>query len=96
MINRREFLVTIGLGGTALLLAYSVPLEAKLKKEVMAMPYTAKDYSKLIGIEGFSETLPEESLYPLSGICNEHKQSVRYSRSDAKGRKDRGSGVCRT
>jgi len=74
MINRREFLATIGLGGTALLLAYSVPLEAKFKKEVMAMPYTAKDYSKLIGIEGFSETLLKNHFTLYQGyVTNTNK-----------------------
>ena len=74
MINRREFLATIGLGGTALLLAYSVPLEAKFKKEVMAMPYTAKDYSKLIGMEGFSETLLKNHFTLYQGyVTNTNK-----------------------
>jgi len=74
MINRREFLATIGLGGTALLLAYSVPLDAKFKKEVMAMPYTAKDYSKLIGIEGFSETLLKNHFTLYQGyVTNTNK-----------------------
>src|SRR4030067_2572054 len=74
MINRREFLATIGLGGTALLLAYSVPLEAKFKKEVMAMPHTAKNYSKLIGMEGFSEILLKNHFTLYQGyVTNTNK-----------------------
>ena len=74
MINRREFLTIVGLGGTALLLSQGVPLEAKLKKEGMAMPYTAKDYSKLIGMEGFSETLLKNHFTLYQGyVTNTNK-----------------------
>jgi Fe-Mn family superoxide dismutase len=57
LINRREFLTLTGFGGAALLLGGAVPARAQIKKEVRVMAYTAKDYSKLIGMEGFSETL---------------------------------------
>ncbi|TLD43210.1 MAG: Superoxide dismutase [Mn] [Candidatus Jettenia ecosi] len=60
MFNRREFLTTSGLGGAALLLGNTSYLNAKtLEKETKSMPenYNAKDYSSLIGIDGFSENV---------------------------------------
>jgi superoxide dismutase, Fe-Mn family len=65
MLNRREFLAITGVGGAALLLNHAAPLRAISEKEVRAMSYTAKDYSKLIGMEGFSDTLLKNhfSLY---------------------------------
>ncbi len=74
MINRREFLTIVGLGGTALLFNQGVSLEAKVKKEGMAMPYTAKDYSKLIGMEGFSEILLKNHFTLYQGyVTNTNK-----------------------
>jgi len=74
MLNRREFLTITGLGGAAVLFSYSVPLQATLEKEVKAMPYTAKDYSKLIGMEGFSETLLKNHFTLYQGyVTNTNK-----------------------
>ncbi|UJS16772.1 MAG: twin-arginine translocation signal domain-containing protein [Candidatus Jettenia sp.] len=58
MFNRREFLTASGVGGAALFLGNTSYLNAKtLEKETKSMPenYNAKDYSSLIGIDGFSE-----------------------------------------
>ncbi len=57
MLDRREFLTITGLGGIALVLSNTIILSAEIKKEERTMAYTAKDYSKLVGMEGFSETL---------------------------------------
>lgn len=58
MLNRREFLTITGLGGAAILFGITNPLNAStMEKEGKTMSYAAKDYSKLIGMEGFSETL---------------------------------------
>ncbi len=74
MLNRREFLSITGLGGAALLFSYSLPLKATLKKEVKTMPYTAKDYAKLIGMEGFSETLLKNHFTLYQGyVTNTNK-----------------------
>ena len=57
MLNRREFLTVTGLGGAALLFGITNPLTASTaEKEEKTMSYNAKDYSKLIGMEGFSDT----------------------------------------
>lgn len=58
MFNRREFLTASGVGGAALFLGNTSYLNAKtLEKETKSLPenYNAKDYSSLIGIDGFSE-----------------------------------------
>jgi Fe-Mn family superoxide dismutase len=52
----------------------AAPLRATSKKEVRAMPYTAKDYSKLIGMEGFSETLLKNHFTLYQGyVTNTNK-----------------------
>ncbi len=38
------------------------------KKEVMAMPYIAKEYSKLIGMQGFGETLLKNHFTLYQGM----------------------------
>jgi len=74
MLSRREFLTITGLGGAAILLGYSVPLKAEKEKEVKAMPYSAKDYAKLIGMEGFSETLLKNHFTLYQGyVTNTNK-----------------------
>ena len=56
------------------MLGYTAPLEAVSEKEVKAMPYTAKDYSKLIGMEGFSETLLKNHFTLYQGyVTNTNK-----------------------
>ena len=74
MLNRREFLAITGVGGAVLLLNHAAPLRAISEKEVRAMSYTAKDYSKLIGMEGFSETLLKNHFTLYQGyVTNTNK-----------------------
>lgn len=47
---------------------------AEIKKEDRIMPYTAKDYSKLIGMQGFSETLLKNHFTLYQGyVTNTNK-----------------------
>ncbi len=74
MLNRREFLALTGLELTALSIGCPFSSNAQIKKEVKTMPYTAKDYSKLIGIEGFSETLLKNHFTLYQGyVTNTNK-----------------------
>jgi Fe-Mn family superoxide dismutase len=74
MLNRREFLALTGLELTALSIGCSFSSNAQIKKEVKTMPYTAKDYSKLIGIEGFSEILLKNHFTLYQGyVTNTNK-----------------------
>jgi Fe-Mn family superoxide dismutase len=74
LINRREFLTLTGLGGAALLLGDAVSTIAQIKKEEKAMTYVAKDYNKLIGMEGFSETLLKNHFALYQGyVTNTNK-----------------------
>src|SRR4030043_1805149 len=74
MLNRREFLTITGLGGAALMFSSIDPLKAISEKEVRGMSYTAKDYSKLIGMEGFSETLLKNHFTLYQGyVTNTNK-----------------------
>jgi Fe-Mn family superoxide dismutase len=58
MINRRDFIVLTGAGGAAWLAAGAFPSGVRsAQKEEKNMAYVAKDYTKLIGMSGFSETL---------------------------------------
>ena len=63
-----------GLGGAALLLGDAVSTIAQIKKEEKAMTYVAKDYNKLIGMEGFSETLLKNHFTLYQGyVTNTNK-----------------------
>jgi Fe-Mn family superoxide dismutase len=74
MLDRREFLTIAGLGGAAILVSYTAPLKAVSEKEVKAMSYAAKDYSKLISMEGFSETLLKNHFTLYQGyVTNTNK-----------------------
>jgi len=71
-IDRREFLQ---LSGLCILAAHSFPLSLKAQpiKGGIGM-YTAKDYSKLIGMEGFSETLLKNHFTLYQGyVTNTNK-----------------------
>ena len=60
MLRRRDFIKVAGLGGAAWAASRGLPAAARasgLPKEGQTMNYTAKDYSKLIGMPGFGETL---------------------------------------
>jgi len=71
---RREILTLTGFGGEALLLGGAVPARAQIKKEVRVMAYTAKDYLKLLGMEGLSETLLKNHFTLYQGcVTNTNK-----------------------
>lgn len=59
MFDRRQFLTITGLGGASLLLGASTLSAKTIKREAESKPttdrYNAKDYSKLMGMDGFSE-----------------------------------------
>ena len=74
MLNRREFLTITGLGGATLLFGDALPLTVSEEKEGKVMAYTAKDYTKLIGMEGFSETLLKNHFTLYQGyVTNTNK-----------------------
>ena len=74
MLDRRDFLTITGLGAAAILLSYPALLKATSEREVKAMSYAAKDYSKLIGMEGFSETLLKNHFTLYQGyVTNTNK-----------------------
>lgn len=74
MLNRREFIQLTALGGTALLLERALPSRAQIKKEARTMSYTAKDYAKLVGMPGFSETLLKNHFTLYQGyVTNTNK-----------------------
>jgi len=71
---RRDFLKITLICGGAILPGFIEPASAKTKKEVKNMAYTAKDYSKLIGMEGFSETLLKNHFTLYQGyVTNTNK-----------------------
>jgi Fe-Mn family superoxide dismutase len=63
-----------GIGGAALVSGAAVPSLASIIQEGKTMPYTAKDYAKLIGIPGFSETLLKNHFILYQGyVINTNK-----------------------
>lgn len=73
-LDRRDFLKITLIGSAAILSGVAEPATAGVKKEVRVMPYTAKDYSKLIGMEGFSETLLKNHFTLYQGyVTNTNK-----------------------
>jgi Fe-Mn family superoxide dismutase len=74
MLKRREFMKLAGIGGAALVSGAAVPSLASIIQEGKTMPYTAKDYAKLIGIPGFSETLLKNHFILYQGyVINTNK-----------------------
>ncbi len=73
VLSRRQFLTFSSLGGIAFLSGQpSLSLAQTRKEEKMA--YTAKDYSKLLGMEGFSETLLKNHFTLYQGyVTNTNK-----------------------
>jgi superoxide dismutase, Fe-Mn family len=70
---RREFLALSALGGVSFLTGKTNITFAQAKKEDR-MPYAAKDYGKLIGMEGFSETLLKNHFTLYQGyVTNTNK-----------------------
>ena len=75
MANRREFLAILGLGGTAWLVPGSRSRGTRtIVKEEETMAYVVKDFSKLIGMAGFSETLLKNHFTLYGGyVTNTNK-----------------------
>jgi Fe-Mn family superoxide dismutase len=80
VLKRRDFLGVAGLGGAAWAAARMLPAEPRrsalsgISKEGQNMNYTAKDYSKLIGLPGFSETLLKNHFTLYQGyVTNTNK-----------------------
>ena len=73
VFNRRHFLYLSGLGGIVFLSGQPNLSFAQIKKEEK-MTYTAKDYSKLLGMEGFSDTLLKNHFTLYQGyVTNTNK-----------------------
>jgi Fe-Mn family superoxide dismutase len=73
-MSRRKFITMTALGGIALVFNDSMLSAAQTKKEGTSMSYTAKDYAKLIGMEGFSETLLKNHFTLYQGyVTNTNK-----------------------
>jgi len=74
-MNRRKFLFMSGTAGITLASGYPKTSKAKTEKEEK-MTYNAKDYSRLIGMEGFSETLLKNHFTLYQGyVTNTNKLS---------------------
>src|SRR4030043_1728639 len=73
-MRRREFLAITGVGGAVLLSRPAFSPDANLIREEKTMAYMAKDYSKLIGMAGFSETLLKNHFTLYQGyVTNTNK-----------------------
>jgi Fe-Mn family superoxide dismutase len=73
-INRREFLKLTVLGAATVLQGCRTLSNKPPAKEVPTMGYSAKDYSRLIGMEGFSETLLKNHFTLYQGyVTNTNK-----------------------
>jgi len=73
VFNRRQFLYLSGLGGIVFLSGQPNLSFAQIKKEEK-MAYIAKDYSKLLGMEGFSDTLLKNHFTLYQGyVTNTNK-----------------------
>jgi Fe-Mn family superoxide dismutase len=77
VLRRRDFLKVAGFGGAAWAASRTLPAgvrEPVLSQEGKTMNYTAKDYSKLIGLPGFSETLLKNHFTLYQGyVTNTNK-----------------------
>lgn len=73
MLTRREFMILTGLGGTALMVGCGLPA-GKVRREEISMSYEAKDYARLLGMPGFSETLLKNHFTLYQGyVANTNK-----------------------
>jgi len=73
VFNRRQFLTLSGLGGLYFLSGKPKTSFAQTRKEEK-MTYIAKDYSRLLGMEGFSETLLKNHFTLYQGyVTNTNK-----------------------
>ncbi|MCM2357536.1 MAG: superoxide dismutase [Geobacteraceae bacterium] len=74
MLSRRRFLQVTGLSGAAVMLGCAAPARLTITKEDREMTYSAKDYAKLIGMAGFSETLLKNHFTLYQGyVTNTNK-----------------------
>jgi Fe-Mn family superoxide dismutase len=77
VLRRRDFLKVAGFGGAAWAASRTLPAGARepvLPQEGKTMNYTAKDYSKLIGLPGFSDTLLKNHFTLYQGyVTNTNK-----------------------
>jgi len=73
MLNRRQFLSLSTIGGIHFLTSPNILSFAEARKEEQ-MAYPAKDYSRLLGMEGFSETLLKNHFTLYQGyVTNTNK-----------------------
>jgi Fe-Mn family superoxide dismutase len=73
VFNRRQFLTLSGLGGLFFLSGIPKTSFAQTRKEEK-MTYIAKDYSRLLGMEGFSDTLLKNHFTLYQGyVTNTNK-----------------------
>src|SRR4030067_153288 len=73
-MRRRDFLKITGVGGAALVSRAALPSNANFIREEKTMAYTAKDYSQLVGLAGFSETLLKNHFTLYQGyVTNTNK-----------------------
>ncbi len=80
MLRRREFLKVAGFGGAALAASRALPAGTGgsaangISKEGQTMNYAPKDYAKLLGTPGFSETLLKNHFTLYQGyVTNTNK-----------------------
>lgn len=73
-IDRREFLKLTVIGAATVLTSSSALSNKPPAKEETPMAYSAKDYSKIIGMDGFSETLLKNHFTLYQGyVTNTNK-----------------------
>lgn len=73
-LDRRDFFKISLIGSAAILSGTGETATAWVKKGVKVMPYAAKDYAKLIGMDGFSETLLKNHFTLYQGyVTNTNK-----------------------
>jgi Fe-Mn family superoxide dismutase len=77
VLRRRDFFKVAGFGGAAWAASRTLPASARgsaIQKEGQNVNYTPKDYSKLIGMPGFSETLLKNHFTLYQGyVANTNK-----------------------
>jgi len=80
VLKRREFIKVAGIGGASWAAARTLPAGTRrstisgIPKEGRNMNYTPKDYSKLLGLAGFSETLLKNHFTLYQGyVTNTNK-----------------------
>jgi superoxide dismutase, Fe-Mn family len=80
MLRRREFIKVAGVGGAAWAAGRALPASARgpiahgISKEGHDMNYSPKDYAKLLGTPGFSETLLKNHFTLYQGyVANTNK-----------------------